>query len=354
MRRSSNTAERGWGAERSGDQDFTPGSGPVRIAGVCERDIDLLLLEEFIASVEFVRWFLVRIGDDAHAEYKLGSAQRSVTETVGESDLLINLSSGNGNTEYLLIENKITAGFQPRQAERYQERGRAYQDQGLCERYLTVLVAPRAYLGDTANRHGFHATVSYEDLLSWFAELDALGPRSTYKVALLNSAISKARYGYQPVEDAPVTDFWHSYWQLSVEVAPELEMRKPISKPSRAGFIYFRPSTLSPGVAVVHKLRRGFLDLQFAGFGRQLSEIRTKFGDQLLPEMTIARAAKSGVIRQKVPVFDTGQSFEHQRENARICLVKARKLLHWYLHLAESPPVRSNPRVHRTPASGHR
>jgi hypothetical protein len=57
------------------------------IAGVCERDIDLLLLEEFIASVHFIQWFTEQINRvDAEIECLL-SAQRSVTQSNGESDL---------------------------------------------------------------------------------------------------------------------------------------------------------------------------------------------------------------------------------------------------------------------------
>lgn len=347
-------AKRGWDSESNGAEGSAPSQGLLRIAGVSERDIDLLLLEEFTASVDFAQWFLKQIGDDSHAQYKPVGAQRSVTQSVGESDLLVALSSGSGHTKYLLIENKIAAGFQPRQAARYQERGRGYQDQGLCNWYSTVLVAPSAYLGDTANRRGFDAVLSYENLLSWFTEHGALGSRATYKTALLSSAISKAKYGYQPVEDAPVTDFWYAYWRLAVQVAPELEMQEPKSKPSRAGFIYFRPNVLPRGVAVVHKLRHGFLDLQFAGLGQQLSKLRAEFGDRLLPGMTIARAAKSGAIRQKVPAFDTGRDFVDQAENARRCLEQARHLLRWYLELKQPSPVRSNPGVQRPPASGRR
>lgn len=339
--------------QRTGDKHTASTLELLQIAGVSERDVDLLLLEEFIASAEFARWFLMRIGDKAHANYNVVGARRSVTESVGESDILVVLTGGT-DTKYLLIENKIAAGFQPRQAERYQERGRAYQADGLCDTYSTVLVAPSSYFGDASDHRGFDATLSYEGLLSWFAENDALGPRARYKKALLNSAINKAKYGYQPVEDAPVTDFWRAYWRLATEVAPELEMREPIAKPSRAGFIHFQPSVLPRGVTIVHKLRHGFLDLQFAGLGRQLSEIRREFGDHLLPGMTIAQSKKSGAIRQKVPVFNTGQRFLDQAANAHLCLEQAQRLLHWYLRLNESSPASSDPCVYPEHADGHR
>lgn len=34
------------------------------ITGVCERDVDLLLLEEFLATEAFVQWFARAIGID--------------------------------------------------------------------------------------------------------------------------------------------------------------------------------------------------------------------------------------------------------------------------------------------------
>ena len=333
-------------------KESSASSALLQIAGVSERDIDLLLLEEFTASHAFARWFLKNVGVDAHADLKVVHAQRSVTQSIGESDLLVAFSDKRGDTHYLLIENKIAAGFQPRQAARYQDRGRKAQANGLCKTYTTVLFAPGAYLRTKSNRRGFDAAVLYEDVHSWFARQRALGSRARYKQALLSSAINKAKYGSQPVEDAPVTDFWQSYWRLALDVAPDLEMSEPKSKPSRAGFIYFRPGTLPHGVAIVHKLRHGFLDLQFANLGRQLSKIREEFGSTLLPGMKIERAAKSGVIRQTVPVFDTGRPFAEQATTARMCIERAAALLRWYRQATDASGFRSSPGVRPMPTSG--
>jgi hypothetical protein len=53
--------------------------------------------------------------------------------------------------------------------------------------------------------------------------------------------------------------------------------------------------------------------------------------------MTIERAGKSAVIRQKVPVFDTGRSFQVQEPDARMCLELALQLLVWYTGLKTAP-----------------
>ena len=60
----------------------------IQISGVCERDIDLLLLEELSSSREFLDWFILQIEDSRIVE-KLKSVKRSVTTTSGESDIEI-------------------------------------------------------------------------------------------------------------------------------------------------------------------------------------------------------------------------------------------------------------------------
>jgi len=306
----------------------------VTVSGVSERDVDLLLLEEFVASADFLQWFADAIGFECPVSFVRGA--RSVTESIGESDVEISLATGNGERCQWLIENKIGAAFQPRQAERYRERGEAYVKRQECETVRTILVAPAAYSGDGTSK-GFDAFVSYEAIAEWFASRVDLGPRVEYKQTILRAAIEKAVHGYQAIADAPVTDFWRAYWQLAREVAPELEMDEPIGKPAGAGFVYFRPSALGSGVAIVHKLRHGFLDLQFSGMGSQLSALHTRFGGSLLPEMRIARAEKSAVIRQIVPIFRTNEPFESQRAAAIEVLHRARALFHWIQEIGTSP-----------------
>jgi hypothetical protein len=55
------------------------------IRGVNERDIDVLLLEEFVSSPTFLRRFLDKI--DVDASWVLLCAARSVNTSNGESDL---------------------------------------------------------------------------------------------------------------------------------------------------------------------------------------------------------------------------------------------------------------------------
>lgn len=272
-------------------------TGRIAIAGVSERDMDLLLLEEFQSSHGFQQWFIGKVlGNDARLG-ELIFAQRSITQSTGESDLEIAFADSSGGTVRFLIENKVNAGFQPQQAERYRKRGDSYvtrKDSSLCH---TVIIAPSRYFGGRESTKGFDMRITYEDVHDWFAEAAELGERRKYKLALIQSAIDKGTLGYQPIDDMPVTDFWRAYWLFAREHAAELEMKEPLSKPSRSSFIYFRPPSLPRGTELCHKFSKGHVDLQINGFGNRLNELHRLLGPHLRQDMTPKQAGKSAAIR---------------------------------------------------------
>src|SRR6516164_4089717 len=92
----------------------------IPLESVAERDIDLLLLEEFHVSDSFARWFWKRaFRQDAPVRARL-SAWHSIADTqLGESDLIVAYQDDLGSRLAVLIENKVTAISQPNQAERY-------------------------------------------------------------------------------------------------------------------------------------------------------------------------------------------------------------------------------------------
>jgi hypothetical protein len=211
-------------------------------------------LEEFLASEAFCAWLIEQaLGQSTLRFTKLLSAQRAVTQSTGESDLEVFFLTQNRQPFCLLIENKISAAFQPCQAVRYRGRGETYRQQGKCLGYATTLIAPQRYLGDARNHRGFDASISYEAIHQWFHDQDGLGDRRRYKEALLSAAIEKGTCGYQPEADSPVTAFWKQYWVFTHQIAPELEMIEPTGKPAAASFVYFRPGRLPKWVSIVHK-----------------------------------------------------------------------------------------------------
>ena len=80
------------------------------ISSVTERDIDLLLLEEFVATPAFAKWFNLQTSAQDLSEEPVISAHRSVTTSTGESDLEIVMLSSDGRVNYLMIEKNLS-GF---------------------------------------------------------------------------------------------------------------------------------------------------------------------------------------------------------------------------------------------------
>jgi len=106
----------------------------IAIAGVSERDIDLLLLEEFQSSLSFQDWFVkLALGSSVRLG-KVIRAERSVTDSTGESDLEIDFAGHDNSITRLMIENKVKAGLQPLQAHRYLLRGQKYLERGRCSK----------------------------------------------------------------------------------------------------------------------------------------------------------------------------------------------------------------------------
>ena len=182
----------------------------IKVTGVCERDIDLLLLEEFIASHNFLVWFLNEIR--VHAPGRLVSAARSVTTSNGESDLELTISDEHRITK-ILIENKVDAILQPRQDERYFERASDYLKAGVCHAVVTVLVAPQEYSESSLK---FDKKITYEAILEWIRCHLNEDPRGHYKCHLLNEAIERGGEGWHLVPDPVRTEFWKKYWKLTI------------------------------------------------------------------------------------------------------------------------------------------
>ena len=352
-----------WNSEKnSGDE--------IRIAGVCERDVDLLLLEEFHAGDRFWRWLAgVALGEDLAAA-RFVRARHSVDQSSGESDLELAIEAPAGRRSRrdrprrirILIENKLDAAFQPQQAERYRTRGDAYLQNGECDLAVTLLVAPAGYLGwadgapdaadgvraartrgrrprgtgtrgrdagATARRHGFDAAVTYEAMREWFRKAPGLGARRTHKLALLDGAIRKAEEGYRPVPDEPVTAFWQRYWEFAQARAPELVMARPEKKPAAAGFVHFHPVGLPKGAKLVHKLRHGKVDLQFTGGAARVPELQRAVEPLLKRGMALARAGRAVAVRIAVPPVDAARGLDAQHPAVEAGLAAARRLRAW-------------------------
>lgn len=295
----------------------------IELRGITERDIDLLLLEELVASREFSEWFGAQAGIDA--SHHLAGVSRSVIASSGESDLEVTYRRDNALTR-LLVENKIDAAFQNRQAERYRERAEKYVLRGDCKRAVTMVIAPESYARTIG---GFDKAVTYEDVRMWFANAATGDARWTYKLKLIDAAIQRGEGGWKLVPDEATTAFWLAYWALAVEVAPDLRMPKPGKKPATSSFLRFRPTGLPKGVSLIHKVPYGNVDLQSAGQAGRIDAFVAQYEPRLERGMSIARANKSLVVRIAVPPVSLESRFAEVRPELLVGLKAAVQLLVW-------------------------
>src|ERR1035441_7338347 len=88
-----------------------------------ERDIDILLAEEFAVSPAFASWFLGHTKNFAGTEANVWDVYVSKSDATGESDLVVVFDKASGDSRFaLLIEDKIDAPLQPEQERRYRLR----------------------------------------------------------------------------------------------------------------------------------------------------------------------------------------------------------------------------------------
>jgi len=258
----------------------------------------------------------------------------------GESDLELTFRTSADATK-VLVENKIDAPLQPDQAERYFARAERYSKSRRYGRVLTVLVAPRKYLGEQGGQLGFDAAITYEAIRDQISRSSDPGPRIDYKNALLDVAIRRAKVGWTPQPNRRVETFWQQYWKLAREIAPQLSMPRPRGiRPARSQFIEFRPAGLPPGVKLKHKVNHGNVDLQFAGMGARRDELELRYGRKRPSGAQFEGAGKSAVVRLAVtPIDMTKADFDTSTNAIREGIEAAARLLAWYQTVHESKRV---------------
>lgn len=304
-----------------------PLSKVIPVEAVQERDIDLLILEELKCNSKFTGWILSET-IDLRKNYEFIGAWHSLSQVgLGESDLAFKIKT-KSELILFLIENKIDADFQPDQANRYRQRGQKRVDNGECEVFYTILIAPKNYI---TQNDDFDFYIEYEAIKDWFLTHSGLGKRATYKAEVLEIAIEKQRRGYTAIVDESATKFWWAYYGYANENYPHLKMKKPqAGLPKGSSFITFEPSGIGLGKrdVIIHK-GYGVVDLQLFGKGDEISSLVEKFQGTLSGDMEIVKANKSASIRIEVVAIDVTKEFSKQKEIIANALGKADRLYHW-------------------------
>ena len=294
---------------------------------IAERDIDLLLIEEFHVDGSFLSWFYeLAWGTGDHDLSFLGAWHSLTHPEHGESDIVVLVEGVEGRKLAILIENKIDAIAQPNQAGRYRIRGDAGIKRDWWHQYRTCIVAPQDYLDTNSEANLYDVCISYEYIKQWFDEKGD-DQRSKYRARMIENAIVQNRRGYQPEPHVEVTKFWFDYWQLSTNEFRGLQMKNPGGKPARADWPTFTPVELKNVFVIIHKLQRGAVDLTIKGAGADIERLKQLNEPLLVDGLSMLTTGESAAIRIEVPEMNRFGEFEPQKDQARTGLLAVSRLI---------------------------
>ena len=274
----------------------------IKFDTTLERDMDLLIMEEFICSPQFAKIFLDTIG--LRCDYTIAQVIHSMRDAdLGESDIVFVLNI-DGRRHAIHIEDKIDALAMPNQSGRYVQRAEKDIAAGKYDEYSVLIVAPAKYLSANQEAQKYEHQVQYEQLRDYFAAQNDL--RSQYKLALIDRAIYDQKAGYQYEANPGVVNFCAAMDAYQREHYPTL----PIG--TQAWWRGYK--TMISTATIVYKANKGFCDLQFSNCTRE--ELLAKVKDYLSDRMTVEKAGKSASVRIAVsPVW-----FENRFED-KVCEV---------------------------------
>ncbi len=290
------------------------------VEAIQERDVDLILLEEFSTDNTFCEWFISEL-QLPKIVYNLG-AWRSITDYgLGETDVLFSYQSEKDRV-YVMIENKLDASFQDNQADRYLERASKYIEDGLCDSTYTVLVAPGLYC---ENQNEFESFVTYEQVSDWLASVGS--KRSLFKARLIQIASEKLRRGYQPVNSESVQAFWFSYWKYKEQRFPEFQMKEPKIVPHNSDWPLITIKEL-PDIKFRHKLKQGNVDATFHGF---VGDLEFRLKEDLPAEFQLEKHNSNFSIRVFSGEIDRTKDFLTQEKLVAKGLENMKAIVNWLL-----------------------
>lgn len=277
------------------------------LKSVVERDVDLLLLEEFSVSEKFRELFTSLVfGEKIYNAYIKTWHSVSISN-LGESDLIFLFESINGSNMAILIENKVDSEPRPIQGLRYHQRGEKGIKKGYWNEFKTCIIAPKKYLVSVKDVEYYDSHISYEKIHSYFTSEGTNDRRLAYKAHIILEAIEKNRRGNISSFNENVTAFVKQYCEYANATYPALKIQLPKSRQDRSSWIKFYPNALPrKEVSLEHQLNNGEIKMTFKGETNNLEILRTKYESSLSGRMFITkiRDSKSAKIVMKVNEID--------------------------------------------------
>lgn len=295
---------------------------------VRERDLDNFLVEELQASTAFRDWLLARLPDafEPPAEYEV-RLQKSPArlQDARQTDVQIGWFDPSGAlAACVLIESKVTADFQPGQAESYLAEVTAARGALGPNRATSLLVAPAARLATLRSASFFDASVSIEDIADALADRRAdglaeeLDSRLSVRVQLLEALCGRGNTSTWIGNTVPEKrDFAKAYAALALQRLPGL--RVSASTDGRQAITRLFTGLTLPGLPVPRlrheygqKVAVKWVNAQFPGLVDKVPDVRAS-GLLAGSPYSAEPAEGSLAIRVPTPGIDPEQSFASQR-----------------------------------------
>jgi hypothetical protein len=306
--------------------------GPLRTSrSIQEFQIDFFLEEEFNADPMFAKQFVAA----CQPTLRFASVEKvthSVSDKYGEADLVVivngNQPSGEIARLALLIEDKITAGFQPDQAGRYRARGVEGKEQGLWTCFKTVLVAPSAYI---ARGHGFDAALSLEQTKEWICPADLA--RRRFKIAKIEEAIAKKNATGVQIVDLEMTSFRSDYYaclqEFNTRESTDFTMRRPA--PTYWGDYWFilRSAELPNSAQIRHMPPSGIIELNLKDTDISKARALEALLEHDMKLVATGKYNQHTTIRCASPKISVFNDFARDQPKVEAALLAAKRL--WQL-----------------------
>lgn len=283
---------------------------------VAERDIDLLLMEEFHVSDDFVAWFAEAVGEGGALP---SGAWHSVSDTDGETDLLLRVHCGHERVG-ILIENKVGAPEQDAQGERYHLRGIRSREAGKFDRFVTVMCAPEKYLEGLPADTAYQFCVSYEAIAEWFERFQ--DRRSAWRAVIMKEAIAQNRRRSTMAVDEGASRFHSDFYDYLARNHPSLRMSKPTKKSLNSTWIVMKGANFPKNVWLNFKLGKRTLDLSVGPMNVADLYRHGPFPDDIVPE----QLGESAALVVRTPLVELSRSVAEQVDAIEAVLKQAERL----------------------------
>lgn len=217
------------------------------LEAVAERDIDILIVEEFCVSEIFQRFLFDKVSSVVGAlsleDVEKVKPKHSVSSTLRKADGPDGVFYENRETDIeirfifrdtavpemvLFIEDKVDSPFTKEQAESYLARVKQARVEGKTA--ASMLVAPQAYINTRGNPEYFDFFLSFEEIEPYFDSrigqvqgMQELESRYQFKKMLLEQAIEKWRRKGETKVNEDVMSFRRDYDKRVIEKAPQLK-----------------------------------------------------------------------------------------------------------------------------------